>query len=179
MNETEFICWILLIEYYIANVSDKKLEYETLIHIGIIAKNKINPNFLNYLNQSINQDEFDKTNSILISKEIGIKEFNKKYNYYIWSVKAQNKRFYIDFEKMANDIVKPINSKKNDKYIDDENSPKYYWEQNHTSVLSIDQYEKEIFMEQELNNQYYDKDDSSYSEKNIKNFLKNNLFLKK
>jgi len=179
MNETEFICWILLIEYYIAKVSDKKLEYETLIHIGIIAKNKINPNFLNYLNQSINQDEFDKTSSILISKEIGIKEFNKKYNYYIWSVKAQNKRFYIDFEKMANDIVKPINSKKNDKYIDDENSPKYYWEQNHTSVLSIDQYEKEIFMEQELNNQYYDKDDSSYSEKNIKNFLKNNLFLKK
>ena len=160
-------------------VSDKKLEYETLIHIGIIAKNKINPNFLNYLNQSINKDEFDKTSSILISKEIGIKEFNKKYNYYIWSVKAKNKRFYIDFEKMANDIVKPINSKKNDKYIDDENSPKYYWEQNHTSVLSIDQYEKEIFMEQELVNQYYDKDDSSYSERNIKNFLKNNLFLKK
>ena len=171
MNESEFICWILLIEYYMATFSDKKLEYETLIHIGIIAKNKINPNSLN---QDINQDEYDKTNSFLISKEIRIKEFIKKYNYYIGSVKEQNKRFYIDFEKMVNDIAK-----NNDKDIEDENSPKYYWEQNHTSVLSIDQYENQIFMEQELNNQNYDKDDSSYSERNIKNFLKNNFFLKK
>ena len=169
LDENEFIYWILLIEYYIVIISKKDLEYETLLHIAIIAKNRIIPNFSNNLNHKINKEKFDKINSILISKEIGIKEFVRKYNYYNERVKAQNERFYIDIKKIVNYIVDVKDS------IENTNN---YVEQNLTSVMGIDKHDDEIFMKEELNKFCVNKDDSSCSEGSFKNLLKNNIFLK-
>ena len=169
MNENEFIYWILLIEYYISIISKNDLKHETLFHIGIIAKNKITSNFSNNLIQKINKVEFDKINSILISKEIDIKEFVRKDNYYNERVKVHNKKFYIDIQKMVDCIVDLKNSIEN---------TRNYVEQNHATVMDIDKHDDEIFMENELNKFGYSKDDMSYSEGNINNCLNSIIFLK-
>ena len=163
---------ILLIKYYNDNISKKSkkdLKYETLFHIAIIAKNRIIPNFSNSLNHKINKEKFDKINSILISKEIGIKEFVRKYNCYKKRVKAKNIIFYININKMVNYIVDMEDN------IENTNN---YVEQNHTQVIDIDKLDDEKFMEKEENNFGLNKDDSSYSEGNFKSCLKGIIFLK-
>lgn len=167
LNENEFICWILLIEFAIVSKID--LEYETLFHIAMIAKNKINPNFYKNLIQKINQDEFKTINKILMLKEIDIKQLNKKYNYYNERAKAQNKRFYIDIKGMVNYIVDAKETFEN---------TQNYVEQNLASVIDIDKHDNEIFMEEELNKFSNVKDDSSCSDGNYKDLLKSNIFLK-
>ena len=196
MNENEFINFILLFEYYTGIFPINNLNIENLRYIGIISKVKLNPDF-SYNFQNINKkDEFEKINSILNSKEIKLKEFNKKYNLYNKLLKANKERFYLDFEKIVDNLDIPLNQSENNIQNSEQNNNNnlrsnndnnilennnnhdeiensiYYSELNYEPVNEIYKHDYEIFMEKELKNHFNDKEGFKKSLKNLP-FLQN------
>lgn len=107
MNENEYIIWTLLIENnYNKIIVNDKIELETLFYLGMVAKEKLNPDFLIQINQKINNDKFEDLN-------IDLKELNNKLNHYKSLFTTENKKYIIDYEKMTKDINEIDKEKKN------------------------------------------------------------------
>ena len=98
MNENEFIIWTLLIENnYNKIILNNKIEFEPLFYLGIIAKEKINPDYSIQINPNLNKEKFEDLN-------INLKELNTKLNHYKSLFTSGDKKYKIDYEKMINDI---------------------------------------------------------------------------
>ena len=113
MNENEFIIWTLLIENnYNKIIFNKKNEFEALFYLGIIAKEKLNPDYSKQINQQLNKNTYEDLN-------IDLKELNNKLNHYKSLFTSVGKKYTIDYEKMINDIndINKVRKNKNQQNV--------------------------------------------------------------
>ena len=123
MNMNIFTIWTMLIEDYNKSY-ELNWDYETMFYIGLVAKEKFNPDFTKNIKEKIDPEKLIIMKSILDHNQISFKEMNQRIKDSNSTINIMNKKsVYIDYESMVNFICdekdkkdqkkKPKNAKNN------------------------------------------------------------------
>ena len=137
ININIFSIWTMFVEHYSKQYEFNR-DYETMFYIGLVAKEKFNPDFVEKLKGKINQEKLEKMKSIFHPLNIGLKEMNQRIKNSKNSFIMQ--KSIINYEKMVEFICKVKNEKEQAKrQKKDEKNTKEENEENNHEINNINQ----------------------------------------
>ena len=178
MNMNIFTIWTMLIEDYNKSY-ELNWDYETMFYIGLVAKEKFNPDFTENIKEKIDPEKLIIMKSILDHNQISFKEMNQRIKDSNSTINIMNKKsVYIDYESMVNFICdekdkkdqkkKPKNAKNNIEENDEKISEGI-------NIQDMPEVQDNIMnnenIDEDDNDQYADDDEVDYLIMKMKSYL--------